>query len=111
LHGAANQARRYRNDPKVERYLERSGSREIEVFEEALFAEELAREQLMLGLRTEEGASLSRLAALEDGRVLERRKPAIARAVARGELLQDDGSLRVPHARWLALDSIVAALF
>ncbi|MCZ7681480.1 MAG: radical SAM family heme chaperone HemW [Sandaracinaceae bacterium] len=68
-------ARRWRNDPRPERYLERPGE---EVFEEPLEPEDRVREALMLGLRTARGVDLAALRD-EDGP----RSAARARAVDR----------------------------
>lgn len=111
LHDRPGQARRYRNDPKPERYLEHSRSAEIEVFEEQLGAKDIIREQLMLGLRTQDGMDLSRAHASAALDPLEGRQAALARAFSRGDAVLEGSLLRVPQARWLHLDSIVAALF
>ncbi|MEY4511780.1 MAG: hypothetical protein RLZZ450_3902 [Pseudomonadota bacterium] len=103
--------RRYRNHPDATRYLERASSAEVEVFEESLDAQDVIREALMLGLRTDEGVDLARLGERTgvDPRV--GREKAIARRIARGDLSLDGDLLRVPRRRWLLLDGIVADLF
>jgi oxygen-independent coproporphyrinogen-3 oxidase len=111
LHARPGDARRYRNDPAPERYSARSTSSEVEVSSEALGAQELIREQLMLGLRTSDGVDLARAAALSGTDPLSGRESALARALARGDVLRDGNALRVPHARWLHLDAIVSRLF
>ncbi len=101
-------ARRWRNDPRPERYLERPGE---EVFEERLEPEDRVREALMLGLRTARGVDL---AALRDETGLDPRRGrerSIARRVERGDAALDGERLLVPTSRWLMLDSIVADLF
>lgn len=111
LHQGPGRGRRYRNEPKPDRYIERSATPEVEVFEEDLGGKELVREQLMLGLRTAEGMDLEH-AARTSGRdpKLGREKP-LQRALDTGNVIVEGTALRVPHARWLHLDSIVAALF
>jgi oxygen-independent coproporphyrinogen-3 oxidase len=111
LHGAPGSARRYRNDPKPERYLEHSGSACIEVFEERLDGRDIVREQLMLGLRTQAGVDLSQARASAALDPLAGRQAALDRAVRRGDAVLEGTALRVPEARWLHLDSIIAALF
>jgi len=111
LHEGAGRARRYRNDPNPERYLARSETAEVEVFEEPLAAQELLREQLMLGLRTSDGVDLRHARELSGVDLLDARKREIARAVECGDLVMDGARLHVPHERWLRLDSIVTALF
>ncbi|MFI5306056.1 MAG: radical SAM family heme chaperone HemW [Polyangiales bacterium] len=111
LHEGAGRGRRYRNEPKPERYLACSGSPAIEVFEERLGPEELVREQLMLGLRTRDGVSLERAAAVSGVDPRKGRERALSRAQDRADVLLEDRMLRVPHGRWLHLDSIVAGLF
>lgn len=107
--------RRYRNEPRPERYLETARQTQPEtrpeIFEEHLTPEDRVREALMLGLRTAEGVSLARVReatglALEDGR-----EDALARRRARGDVELDGDALRVPASRWLMLDAIVADLF
>jgi oxygen-independent coproporphyrinogen-3 oxidase len=111
LHTAPGDARRYRNDPSPDKYQARSAEPEVEVSSEALGAQDMIREQLMLGLRTSDGMSLARAAELAGSDPLAGRQAAFERAIARGDLARDGGVLRVPHARWLHLDSIVARLF
>jgi putative oxygen-independent coproporphyrinogen III oxidase len=103
--------RRYRNHPDATRYMDRASSPEVEVFEEGLDPQDVIREALMLGLRTDEGVDLARLAARTgvDPRVS--RERAIARRIARDDLTLDGDIMRVPHRRWLLLDGIVADLF
>jgi len=104
-------ARRWRNDPEPSRYMERSARPDVEVFEETLGPEEVVREALMLGLRTRAGVDLDALerdAGVDPRRGRER---AIARAIDTGDALLDGARLRVPPARWLHLDGIIARLF
>jgi oxygen-independent coproporphyrinogen-3 oxidase len=111
LQEGTGHARRYRNDPKPERYLVSSGTPAVEVFEESLGPEELVREQLMLGLRTSEGVDLERAANLSGIDPRANRERALLRGIERGELVLDGERLRVPHERWLHLDSIIASIF
>jgi putative oxygen-independent coproporphyrinogen III oxidase len=112
LHDLANKcARRYRNHPDAKRYGERAATPEVEVFEEALSAEDLIREALMLGLRTAEGVDLASLRERTGVDPLAGRARSIERRLARGDLVREGEWLRVPHRRWLMLDGIVADLF
>ncbi|MCC6874547.1 MAG: radical SAM family heme chaperone HemW, partial [Sandaracinaceae bacterium] len=100
--------RRWRNEPRPERYLKAPG---LEVEEERLGPDERVREALMLGLRTREGLDVAALEA-RAGRPLARgRERALERAIARGDLVLEDGRAFVPRGRWLRLDGIVADLF
>lgn len=107
----AGRGRRYRNHPDAERYMARALSGDVEVFEESLVAQDLIREALMLGLRTSEGVELAALAAHANQDPLLGRHAAIQRRQARGDVTIEASRLRVPHARWLFLDGIVADLF
>jgi oxygen-independent coproporphyrinogen-3 oxidase len=111
LPSGPGRARRYRNDPKPQRYLEQSAHSDVEVFEEPLFAQEIVREQLMLGLRTCDGVDLEKARERAGVDPLMGRHAALERAYARGDAVLEAGVLRVPHARWLHLDSIIARLF
>jgi oxygen-independent coproporphyrinogen-3 oxidase len=111
LPSGPGRARRYRNDPKPQRYLEQSAHSEVEVFEEPLFAQEIVREQLMLGLRTRDGVDLARARERAGVDPLAGRQAALERACARGDAVLAASVLRVPQARWLHLDSIIARLF
>lgn len=104
-------ARRYRNHPDARRYMDRAATPEVEVFEERLGAEDLVREALMLGLRTAEGVDLPALAERTGIDPLAPRARALARRLARGDVVQEGTWLRVPEPRWLMLDGIVADLF
>jgi len=111
LHEAVGSARRYRNDPDPARYMQRAGGPEREVFSEILGPQDMLREQLMLGLRTLDGVELARAQALTGRALSDGREAALERALSRGDAVLEDGFLRVPRARWLHLDSIVADLF
>lgn len=100
-------ARRYKNDPRPERYL--AGAEEV--FEEALSPEDRVREALMLGLRTSDGLDLEAVRARTGLDPLAGRAEAVERRAAAGDVVLEGGALRVPHDRWLVLDSIVADLF
>jgi oxygen-independent coproporphyrinogen-3 oxidase len=103
--------RRYRNEPNPDRYMERSAGAQIEVFEEQLDGGDVVREHLMLGLRTSDGVDLARAREASGRDPLAGRRQALTRALARGEVLHEGDVLRVPRARWLHLDGIVASLF
>lgn len=105
------QRRRYRNDPNPAKYLEHSGQASVEVFEEALDAQAIVREGLMLGLRTAEGVSLPALRERTGIELHEGRQQALSRAQEQGNVVLTSERLVVPHQRWLHLDSIVADLF
>jgi coproporphyrinogen III oxidase-like Fe-S oxidoreductase len=106
---APGRARRYRNDPRPERYMADSACAEVE--QESLGPQEIVRERLMLGLRTSEGVDLARARADAGVDPMAGRERALAAALSRGEVLSVGDTLRVPRERWLGLDSIIAALF
>lgn len=68
-------------------------------------------EAIMLGLRLEDGLSLSEVRERTGLNLLEVKRRAIERRIERGDLLLEDDRLRVPRQRWLGLDSIVVDLF
>ncbi len=112
---AQGKARRWRNDPDSARYMNAAGSEAQELESESLDAQDLIREALMLGLRTLEGVDLKAAETRAGVDPLEGRAEAVERHLERGNLLLDvceEGArLRVPRARWLHLDGIVADLF
>ncbi|MEZ4335186.1 MAG: hypothetical protein R3B82_00980 [Sandaracinaceae bacterium] len=65
----------------------------------------------MLGLRTAEGIALDALEARTGLDPRAGREVAVARRIARGDLVEEGARWLVPHARWLHLDGIVADLF
>jgi oxygen-independent coproporphyrinogen-3 oxidase len=104
-------ARRWRSEPIPARYLERSGTSAVDVFDEPLSPEDVAREALMLGLRTREGVDLRALEARTGLDPMQGREAAVARRRDRGELVREGDTLRVPREHWLALDAIVTDVF
>jgi oxygen-independent coproporphyrinogen-3 oxidase len=113
LEEGAGRARRWRNEPVGERYIEGVSARRgvVEVEEEVLDAQAIVREAVMLGLRTREGVDLEDVRARAGVDPRAGRERAIARRVQAGDLVDDGARLSVPTARWLHLDSIVADLF
>ncbi len=103
--------RRYRNHPDAARYLQRAGTANVEVHEEALDAQDVIREALMLGLRTQKGVDLPWLRLRTGVDPVAGRERQIARRVASGDLCLEGERLWVPVQRWLMLDGIVAELF
>lgn len=101
--------RRTKNDPRPERYL--ADPARAVVFEEELGPDDRVREALMLGLRTREGVAFGAVRERTGRDPRAGRERAIERRVARGDLEVDDEGMRVPPARWLHLDGIVADLF
>ena len=69
------------------------------------------REALLLGMRTAEGTDLAawRRRAGVDPRA--GREALIAKQVARGNVIDEGAVLRIPAARWLLADDIVASVF
>ncbi len=101
-------AERWRNEPNPQRYM-RQQTLEVEV--EELGPDEIIREALMLGLRTVDGMNLFATERRAGQNPREGREDEIARAIERGNLVQDGEWLRVPVDRWLKLDGIVRDLF
>jgi oxygen-independent coproporphyrinogen-3 oxidase len=102
-------AHRTKNDPRPDRYMAEPAS--AVVFEETLSPDDRIREALMLGLRTAGGVDL---AALEQRTSIDPRRGrerAIERRAARGDVVFEGTTMRVPPERWLMLDGIVTDLF
>ena len=104
---------RWRNQIEPTKYIEHTTRAEGPTMTtEALDAEALLRERIMLGLRTTFGADLGRAAAdlaidpWSAGRVR-----AIARLGERGRLVRDGDVLRIPPSAWLFADDTAARLF
>jgi oxygen-independent coproporphyrinogen-3 oxidase len=108
LTGSERHARRYRNEARPERYLERPGA---EVFGEELSPEDRVREALMLGLRTARGLDLREVFERTGLDPRAGRERALERRIGRGDARIEGDRLLVPAERWLMLDSIVADLF
>lgn len=104
---SGHEGRRYKNDPRPERYLEGAAP----FFEEALSAEDRVAEALMLGLRTADGLDLDAVATRTGLDPLAGRAEALERRIAAGDVALEGRVLRVPAERWLVLDSIIADLF
>lgn len=107
LDAGPGRARRWRNEPEPPRYM--SGREPVET--EALGPQELVREALMLGLRTNEGVDLDEVGERAGVDPRRGREAALRRRAEAGDLLDEGRRLRVPRARWLWLDTIVADLF
>jgi len=106
------QARRYRNVPTPRRYLEAGLHKElIEESNEDLSPQDLIREALMLGLRTQEGVNLDITERRAGVEVIRGRESSWERRVKSGDLVVANQVATVPRHRWLHLDSIVADLF
>ncbi|HEX5655712.1 MAG TPA: radical SAM family heme chaperone HemW [Polyangiales bacterium] len=103
--------RRWRNHPDATRYMDRAHTPGVEVFEEELDATDQIREALMLGLRTQEGVDLEALATKVGRDPRAGRERALERRLAQGDVALEHDILRVPQARWIMLDGIVADLF
>ena len=101
-------AERWRNEPNPQRYM-RQQTLDSEV--EDLGPEEIVREALMLGLRTEEGIDLTATERRAGRSPRVGREREIELAIERGNLVEDGNWLRVPVDRWLKLDGIVRDLF
>jgi oxygen-independent coproporphyrinogen-3 oxidase len=108
LDRGVGRAERWRNEPNPKRYLTAaSPTAELEV----LGPDEMIRESLMLGLRTIEGMSLCDTERRAGKSARHGREREIEIALARGDLVEEAGRLRVPENRWLKLDGIVRDLF
>lgn len=105
------QARRVRNQPNPRAYLEAEGLQALWSESETLDGQDLVREALMLGLRTQTGVDLAFTAERAGVDPLKGRERALERQRSRGNLEQHGQYLRVPQARWLHLDAITTDLF
>jgi putative oxygen-independent coproporphyrinogen III oxidase len=103
--------RRWRNEPDPAKYMRADTVAATEAEIEVLSREDSLREAFMLGLRLSEGLDLARMKASMGADPLAGREGVLARRVASGDLVNSGSFLRVPHGRWLMLDSIVADLF
>ena len=109
---SAGGALRYRTLHDVPAYFAARESRgEIPDEREALDGQTLVREGLMLGLRTTLGVDLAALATRSGVDPRAGRETAIARAISRGDVVEEGNVLRIPSGRWLLADDIVARLF
>lgn len=105
-------ATRWRNDADVPAYLAALDRGELPPGDtEALDPATRVRESLMLGLRTDEGVDVAAAEARTGLALRAGRDRAIARQVAAGNLVDAGATLRIPPARWLVADGIVADLF
>lgn len=104
-------ARRWKNEGIGEQYIARAQRGEFEAESEDLDGEMIVREALMLGLRTAGGVDLCAAEARAGRDPRTGRHEAIARRVARGDLIDEGDRLRVPRERWILLDGIIADLF
>ena len=99
---------RWRNEVIPERYLA-VGSISTE---EALDAETLLRERIMLGLRVEDGIDMDAIAAdLGIPAWTPERTRALAWLLERGRIDKRGSKLRIPRAAWLWTDDTAARLF
>jgi oxygen-independent coproporphyrinogen-3 oxidase len=109
---------RYRNAPLPERYVEatrlpaESRADSISDSREALDAETLLRERIMLGLRMRDGVDLDGCGA-ELGVVgwTPERARVAERLAASGRLEREGGRARIPRRAWLWADDTAARLF
>jgi putative oxygen-independent coproporphyrinogen III oxidase len=111
LHAGSGNARRYRNQNEVSRYIAYSDGPAVEGFTEQLGSEAVTNELLMLGLRTKQGVHLPTVQARTGIELFERQDRDWRRLLRRGDLVREGDWLRVPRERWLLLDSIVANAF
>jgi oxygen-independent coproporphyrinogen-3 oxidase len=104
-------ARRVRNQPNPQAYADAQSLEALCHEQEMLDGQDLVREALLLGLRTEVGVDLAATQRRAGVDPQDKRRPAIKRHIERGNLELTESRLRVPKERWLHLDSIVADLF
>lgn len=104
--------RRYRNRTQPHVYVERAASDDVEESAEVLDPETKLRERIMLGLRLAEGLDTGR-AARELGVLVwtRDRRGAADRLIAEGLLSEDADRIRIPPAKWMLADGIIARLF
>jgi len=104
-------ARRVRNQTDPRAYLAAEDLDALCAEDEWLDGQDLVHEALLLGLRTAVGVDLAATQRRAGVDPRHTREKALQRGLERGNLELRDGYLRVPNARWLHLDSIVADLF
>lgn len=110
LDEAPGRARRYRNQPDGDTYLD-AVSENREESSEALDAQTILREALMLGLRTAEGVDVEAAERRAGIPFTTGREAEVCRAKERFELIDTGTHWLVPRTRWLHLDGLVANLF
>lgn len=111
--GRSARGLRWRNQADPQTYIEKimTGS-EPSLSHEALDAETLLRERIMLGLRTAEGVDLDAIAReLFLDPWTEERQATVAWLVGRGRLTREAGRLRIPPRAWLFANDTCARLF
>jgi oxygen-independent coproporphyrinogen-3 oxidase len=108
---------RYRNLLAPERYLAAWQERRTDPFASALVeredipAEVGVKEALMLGLRLEDGLEIADVEERLGAPVwTPQRLRAAAPLLASGQLLEEDGRLRIPRQHWLRADAVVRTL-
>ncbi|MFO0629593.1 MAG: hypothetical protein U0325_28715 [Polyangiales bacterium] len=106
------EATRWRNVYDVEGYLAALGRGTLPPDErKQLDAETLAREALILGLRSVEGVDVARVLARTGVDLRVTRERAFAREARAGNVLDDVVCWSIPRSRWLQADGITARLF
>jgi putative oxygen-independent coproporphyrinogen III oxidase len=105
------QARRVRNQPNPRAYLEAESLEALSSEAEDLNGQDLVREALLLGLRTQAGVDLAFTAERAGVDPLKGRERALERQLARGNVEHQGQRLIVPKARWLHMDAITTDLF
>lgn len=116
----AEQRFRYRNRPQPQTYVSTAlalrpsapdGCRALEGDSEALSAEVLLSEALLLGLRLAEGLDVDEAAARTGAPMwTPERERAVLRLVERGRLERHGSRLIIPKSAWLFSDGIIAEL-
>jgi putative oxygen-independent coproporphyrinogen III oxidase len=103
---------RYRNVVEPERYTDGAGADGPEGTREALDAETLLRERIMLGLRLRDGFDLGAAAAeLGVAAWTPERERAAARLLDAGRLEREGDWLRIPSRAWPFTNDVAARLF
>lgn len=111
LASSDHEARRYRNNADPTHYMQHAASSDVEDSEETLSPADRVREAIMLGLRTREGMSLGAVHEQTGLDPLLEREKSLKKRLETGDVILEDGYLRVPSTRWLTMDSIVRDLF
>ena len=109
--GPQGNARRWRNQPDADAYMSAKDLQTMEHSEEKLDGDDIVREAFLLGLRTTEGMHVESVAKRSGIDPVQSRIKSIELHQNRGNLVLQDGYLRIPHSRWYAFDGIVCDLF
>lgn len=103
---------RFANTSQLSEYISHLEKNEIPLeFKETLTKEESAEEEIMLGLRTEEGFNLNDFSSKYGGEFVKNKKEEIKKLVEDGFLiLSENGNLKATDSGFMVLNKIISLL-